>query len=127
MLSYFVMPLQLLSPTIASRFLRPSVSRDRLVRQENLGNAFDVEHIVSPMTGYTGHEKLSVILTCSRSNLAYIRQDELQEEIVQKDPARMEEVLNRLSKLQEDAERNRVYDLSTKVQRIMDLMGFQIR
>lgn len=39
----------------------------------------------------------------------------------------MEEVLNRLSKLQEDAERNRVYDLSTKVQRIMDLMGFQIR
>lgn len=54
-------------------------------------------------------------------------QDELQEEAVQQDPAKMEEVLNRLSKLQEDAERNRVYDLSTKVQRIMDLMGFQIR
>ncbi|CAM9346822.1 unnamed protein product, partial [Hapterophycus canaliculatus] len=53
-------------------------------------------------------------------------EDELQEEAVQKDPVRMEEVLNRLSKLQEDAERNRVYDLSTKVQRVMDLMGFQI-
>lgn len=39
----------------------------------------------------------------------------------------MDEVLNRLSRLQEDAERNNVYDLSTKVQRIMDLMGFQIR
>lgn len=39
----------------------------------------------------------------------------------------MEEVLNRLARLQEDAERNGVYDLSTKVQRIMDLMGFQIR
>ena len=54
-------------------------------------------------------------------------QDELQEEAVQQDPAKMEEVLNRLSKLQEDAERSRVYDLNTKVQRIMDLMGFQIR
>lgn len=54
-------------------------------------------------------------------------QDELQEEAVQQDPAKMDEVLNRLSKLQEDAERNRVYDLNTKVQRIMDLMGFQIR
>jgi len=54
-------------------------------------------------------------------------QDELQEEAVQQDPAQMEEVLNRLSKLQEDAERSGVYDLSTKVQRIMDLMGFQIR
>ena len=54
-------------------------------------------------------------------------QNELQEEAVQQDPARMDEVLNRLSKLQEDAERSRVYDLSTKVQRIMDLMGFQIR
>lgn len=53
--------------------------------------------------------------------------DELQEEAVQQDPAKMEEVLNRLSNLQEDAERNRVYDLSTKVQRVMDLMGFQIR
>ncbi|CAB1109843.1 ABC [Ectocarpus sp. CCAP 1310/34] len=42
------------------------------------------------------------------------------------DPAKMEGVLNRLSNLQEDAERNRVYDLSTKVQRVMDLMGFQI-
>ncbi|CAM9204206.1 unnamed protein product [Ectocarpus sp. 8 AP-2014] len=53
-------------------------------------------------------------------------EDELQEEAVQQDPAKMEEVLNRLSNLQEDAERNRVYDLSTKVQRVMDLMGFQI-
>lgn len=39
----------------------------------------------------------------------------------------MEEILNRLAKLQEDAERNHVYDLSTKVQRIMDLMGFSPR
>ncbi|CAN0180317.1 unnamed protein product, partial [Ectocarpus sp. 13 AM-2016] len=53
-------------------------------------------------------------------------EDELQEEAVQQDPAKMEEVLNRLSNLQEDAERNRVYDLSTNVQRVMDLMGFQI-
>eukprot|EP00752_Nemacystus_decipiens_P018281 g16401.t1 len=53
-------------------------------------------------------------------------EDELQEEAVQQDPAKMEEVLNRLAELQEDAERSRVYDLNTKVQRIMDLMGFQI-
>ncbi|CAN0181109.1 unnamed protein product, partial [Ectocarpus sp. 4 AP-2014] len=53
-------------------------------------------------------------------------EDELQEEAVQQDPAKMEEVLNHLSNLQEDAERNGVYDLSTKVQRVMDLMGFQI-
>lgn len=54
-------------------------------------------------------------------------QDELQEETVQQDPVQMEEVLNRLSRLQEDAERNRVYDLGTRVQRIMDVMGFSVR
>lgn len=56
-----------------------------------------------------------------------LTQDELQEEAVQQDPVQMEAVLNRLAKLQEDAERSRVYDLSTKVQRIMDLMGFSVR
>lgn len=76
--------------------------------------------------------KLACLTTTSNSNLVVtsthrVLQDELQEEAVQQDPLQMEEVLNRLSKLQEDAERNRVYDLSTKVQRIMDLMGFQIR
>lgn len=54
-------------------------------------------------------------------------QDELQDEKVQQDPVQMEDVLNRLAKLQEDAERGSVYDLSTKVQRIMDLMGFSLR
>lgn len=39
----------------------------------------------------------------------------------------MEDVLNRLAKLQDEAERNHVYDLGTKVQRIMDVMGFSIR
>lgn len=39
----------------------------------------------------------------------------------------MEKVLNLLSTLQEKAESKRVYDLDTKVQRMMDLMGFEIR
>lgn len=54
-------------------------------------------------------------------------QDELQMEAVQQDPSQMDAVLNRLAKLQEDAERNRVYDLGIKVQRIMDVMGFSVR
>lgn len=54
-------------------------------------------------------------------------QDELQGEMVQQSPAQMEAVLNRLSKLQEDAERKHVYDLGTKVQRIRDMMGFTVR
>lgn len=54
-------------------------------------------------------------------------QDELQQEIVQQDPDMMEDVLNRLSKWQEDAERVHVYDMDAKIQRIMDVMGFMSR
>lgn len=53
--------------------------------------------------------------------------DELQDEEVQQDTSKMEEVLDRLARFQEDADIKRVYDLSTKVQRIMNLMGFSIR
>lgn len=54
-------------------------------------------------------------------------QDKLLEEAVQQDPAQMEDVLNRLATLQDDAERKHVYDLDTKVQRVMALMGFSVR
>lgn len=54
-------------------------------------------------------------------------QDELQLESVQQGPDLMEDVLNRLAKWQDDAERLHVYDIETKVQRIMDLMGFMPR
>lgn len=54
-------------------------------------------------------------------------QDKLQQEAVQQDPEEMENVLNLLSTLQDQAESKRVYDLDTKVQRMMDLMGFSIR
>ncbi|CAM9430508.1 unnamed protein product [Choristocarpus tenellus] len=51
-------------------------------------------------------------------------EEELQLKEVQEDPDKMEDVLNRLADLQEEIERKKVYDLDTKVQRIMDLMGF---
>ncbi|CAM9557427.1 unnamed protein product [Discosporangium mesarthrocarpum] len=51
-------------------------------------------------------------------------EEELQDKKVQEDPSKMEEVLDRLATLQEDGERKNVYDLDTKVQRIMNLMGF---
>lgn len=54
-------------------------------------------------------------------------QDELQQEDVQQDPTLMEDVLNRLAKWQEEAERVHVYDIDSKIQRIMDVMGFMPR
>lgn len=54
-------------------------------------------------------------------------QDELQQEDVQQNPDLMEDVLNRLAKWQEDAERVNVYDMDAKIQRIMDVMGFMSR
>ncbi|CAM9110806.1 unnamed protein product, partial [Laminaria digitata] len=73
-------------------------------------------------------EELTSVFTEEAGILSGLQacEDELQEESVQEDPVQMEEVLNRLSRLQEDAERNRVYDLGTKVQRIMDVMGFSV-
>lgn len=73
-------------------------------------------------------EELTSVFTEEADILGALQacEDELQEETVQQDPVQMEEVLNRLSRLQEDAERNRVYDLGTRVQRIMDVMGFSV-
>ncbi|CAM9802480.1 unnamed protein product [Chrysoparadoxa australica] len=43
---------------------------------------------------------------------------------VQNDPEAMEKALNSLASAQEEAERLKVFSLSTKVEKVMDLMGF---